>query len=189
MGSVLWRPAIFIAVSVLATQPACAQTASSQASADEAHVHKPDDASSSKLMAAKKSAEEVKDGFGDAVTAPLTDLNLKREAIPDILIKAAANAYDMTGMAHCESIGQEIALLDTAIGLDFDQASEARRRDIAERGGEFASQTALSTVKGAAESIIPVRGLVREVTGAEKHQKAIDHAITAGRVRRGFLKG
>lgn len=95
----------------------------------------------------------------------------------------------MTGMAHCEAIGHEIALLDTALGLDLDQVSEARRRDIAERGGEFASHTALSTVKGAAESIIPVRGLVREVTGAEKHQKAIDNAITAGRVRRGFLKG
>lgn len=70
MGSVLWRPVIFVAVLMLAAQPACAQHASHGGGSAETQPHKSDDASSSKLTVVKESAEEVKDGLGDAVTAP-----------------------------------------------------------------------------------------------------------------------
>ena len=38
-------------------------------------------------------------------------------------------------------------------------------------------------------SILPFRGILREVTGAAENDRALRAAYTAGMVRRGFLKG
>lgn len=37
--------------------------------------------------------------------------------------------------------------------------------------------------------IIPFRGVVRRVSGADRHAKAVERAYQAGRLRRAFLKG
>jgi hypothetical protein len=44
-------------------------------------------------------------------------------------------------------------------------------------------------LKGAAGSIVPFRGWVRQLTGAERHARAVQTAVAAGRVRRAYLKG
>jgi hypothetical protein len=41
----------------------------------------------------------------------------------------------------------------------------------------------------AASDVIPFRGWVRKLTGAERHDKLVQSAITAGAVRRAYLKG
>ena len=42
---------------------------------------------------------------------------------------------------------------------------------------------------GAASDVIPFRGWIRKLSGAERHDKYVQAAITAGAVRRAYLKG
>ncbi|WP_298326955.1 hypothetical protein [Asticcacaulis sp.] len=136
----------------------------------------------------RKSASDVGDGFGDAITAPLVDLNLKRKEIPPVLMRASKNTYDLANLENCESIAGEVALLDQALGPDFDEPPPPEGT-MTSRGGKMASDATLTAVRSAATDVLPMRGLIRKVTGAEKHQKAMDRAIAAGNVRRAYLKG
>lgn len=136
----------------------------------------------------KKSAGDVRNGFGDAVSAPLVDLNLRRKEIPEVLKRASVNTYDLGGLARCESIAAEVARLDDVLGPDFDEPPGPAESNT-EKGGRMATDYTLGAVRGAATDIIPFRGVVRRLTGAEKHQKAFDKAVDAGHVRRAYLKG
>jgi hypothetical protein len=136
----------------------------------------------------KKSAMDVGDGFGDALAAPLEDLNLRRDDIPAILIRASTKTYDLTGMERCEGIAAEVRRLDEVLGDDFDEPPPPES-DMTEKSGRAATNYTLGAVRSAARDIIPMRGLVRKITGAEKHQKSIDRAEQAGIVRRAYLKG
>lgn len=136
----------------------------------------------------KKSASDVGDGFGDAISAPLEVFNLKRKEIPPILIKASKNTYDLAGLERCESIAGEVALLDAALGPDFDEPP-APEGTMTSKGGKMASDATLTAVRSATTDIIPMRGLIRKISGADKHQKALDRAFSAGHVRRAYLKG
>jgi len=128
--------------------------------------------------------------WGDAVTAPLEDLNLKREAIPTILADAIEKPYDLTGLDHCEAIAAEVGKLDALLGKDFDEPPPPKDQStMVQKGGTAANNAAVGAVRGAARSIIPFRGLVRQVTGADAHAKQVDTAIQAGKVRRAYLKG
>src|SRR5690606_26271245 len=60
-------------------------------------------------------------GLGDAVSAPLEDLNLRRQQIPTVLLQAEANPYDLRHLDQCATIGAEIARLDEALGPDTDE--------------------------------------------------------------------
>ncbi len=128
--------------------------------------------------------------WGDAVTAPLEDLNLKREEIPQILQNAIEKPYDLTGLDHCEAIAAEVGKLNALLGEDFDEPPPPKDdRNMTQKGEGMANNAAVGAVRGAARSIIPFRGLVRQVTGADAHQKQVDTAIQAGKVRRAYLKG
>ena len=48
---------------------------------------------------------------------------------------------------------------------------------------------ALTLAHGAAESLLPFAGFVRTLSGAQKHDQLVIEVITAGSVRRGYLKG
>lgn len=128
-------------------------------------------------------------GLGGAATAPLDDLNLRRVEIPAILLSAAQKPYDLTNLDACAALVDEIMRLDSVLGLDLDAPAVADSRTLTEKSEAMAGKQAVSTVRGAATSFIPYRGLVRTVTGAEKHQREVDLAISAGQSRRAFLKG
>ena len=137
-----------------------------------------------------RSSTDKNNNWGDAFTAPLEDLNLKRQQIPDILESAITKPYDLTGLDHCEAIAAEVAKLDTLLGKDFDEPPPPPdQRTNTEKGKEFANESAVGAVRNAARSIIPFRGLVRQMTGADRHAKEMDTAIQAGKVRRAYLKG
>ena len=72
----------------------------------------------------------------------------------------------------------EVSALDEVLGPDLDLPEEERARISAGRMAK--------TVVG---SFIPFRGLIREVSGANDHDRRIRAAIQAGLARRGFLKG
>ncbi len=137
-----------------------------------------------------RSSTDHDDSWGDAVSAPLDDLNLRRQEIPQILQDAVTKPYDLTGLDHCEDIAGEVTKLDALLGEDFDEPPPPPDQTTTTQKGEhMANSAAVDAVRNAARSVIPFRGLVRQMTGADKHQKEVDTAIQAGKVRRAYLKG
>ncbi len=119
---------------------------------------------------------------GETITQPLADVNLKRREIPPELLAIRDDPYSLDGVRACKQLIAEVEKLDSVLGADFDQIAfenkGAKRRD-----------TALSLAGGVMTSFIPFRGLIREVSGANKADADYRAAIYAGAVRRGFLKG
>ena len=114
----------------------------------------------------------------DVARTPLEDFNIKSEDIPEVLLAAVLNPYEDTGISSCNDVVSRIAILDNVLGPDFDIPQEERANISAGRVAK--------TVVG---SFVPFRGIVREVTGANKKRNERRLAFTAGMVRRGYLKG
>jgi hypothetical protein len=115
---------------------------------------------------------------GDVAKTPVTDLNIDKKEIPAILLNAQVQPYDLTGLGRCSRLIGEVTALDDVLGPDLDLPEEERDRISAGRVAK--------TVVG---SFIPFRGLIREVSGANDHDRKVRAAIQAGAARRGFLKG
>ncbi|PTT08725.1 hypothetical protein DBR10_08880, partial [Caulobacter sp. HMWF025] len=79
--------------------------------------------------------------------------------------------------------------LDGALGEDFDQKSPQEDEDLLDRGRKAAGTAALGAVASAAQDMIPFRGWVRKLSGAEAHDRLVQSAIASGVVRRAYLKG
>ena len=131
----------------------------------------------------------AKDTMGQAMTAPLEDLNLTKDKIPLVLELAMAAPYEGPQDQTCEGLAAEIAPLTLALGPDLDVPPSKTNRGLLERSSTFAGDAAVGAVRGATEGLIPFRGLVRKVSGAETHAKKVRAAIAAGAVRRAYLKG
>jgi len=148
-------------------------------------------------LAMRTISNSVKGAFA-AAQSPLVDLNIKRDEIPDSLQKTAANPYATPARLQCKILRGEIVELDVMLGPDM------QPKDIKKNGGTFSlidedadyfqeganmlQNEAIGFVTGKV-SIIPFRGLIRKVTGAEKHSKEVAHAYEAGKLRRAYLKG
>lgn len=115
----------------------------------------------------------------DVVTKPLSDLNIKKDEVPEVLVTARAKPYDLTGMGRCASIGTAVANLDAVLGDDIDIARNDGNATI--KAGNLAQ-----SVVG---SLIPFGGVIREISGANAQARKWQEAIYAGSVRRAFLKG
>lgn len=137
--------------------------------------------------ASTTASQETREGFSGAASAPLEDLNVRREPIPPEL---ATITYPYLTPTHpaCPGIAREIALLSNALGEDYDTVPDAQRSWGA-RGGEAIADLVLDGVRGVTTGFIPYRGMVREVTGAARHDRKRDAAFAAGAARRSYLKG
>lgn len=124
-------------------------------------------------------------GVGDAVQAPLEDLNLRREDIPAVLHEATAAPYSVAGLGRCSALSAEIARLDDALGPDIDSPSYGEAASVDQQ----AAGLALDAVRDTATDFIPFRSWVRRLSGAAQHSRQVQAAIRAGLVRRAFLKG
>jgi hypothetical protein len=121
---------------------------------------------------------------GEVVKQPLRDLNVMRDAIPEALRKAKAAPYAEPQEASCHAVRVEIYELDYALAEDLDAGKE--------EDDSFSKKVANETynlARGAVSGLIPYRGILRRVTGAEKHAREINEALLAGAVRRSYLKG
>ena len=114
----------------------------------------------------------------DVARTPLEDFNIDSDDLPEVLVIAAEDPYASEGLDTCNLIVGEIAKLDQVLGADFDIAGESE-------GGISRGRVAQSVVG----SFIPFRGIVREVSGANERRRQFNLAVTAGMVRRGYLKG
>ncbi|WP_299192900.1 hypothetical protein [uncultured Erythrobacter sp.] len=115
----------------------------------------------------------------DVARTPLEDFNIDSDDIPEVLVIAAQDPYAADGLISCNDIVGEVAALDQVLGADFDLAVDEEGRRISR--GRIA--------KSVIGSFVPFRGIVREVSGANARRREVNTAITAGMVRRGFLKG
>lgn len=140
-------------------------------------------------LGADRGTTQADEGFRGAVSAPLEDLNLKQMQIPDVLVRAAADPYEAGALTHCEAVAAEIGRLDAVLGPDLDEAPAPDARTRMQKLGAQAKAAAVAEVRSETQDLLPFRGWVRKLTGAERHRKAVEAAIRAGGVRRGYLKG
>ncbi|MFN7418432.1 MAG: hypothetical protein ACK5T8_10715 [Alphaproteobacteria bacterium] len=129
-------------------------------------------------------AEVTGAGLGGALSAPLKDVNVVRDEIPAVLLDAAKAPYARPNPMTCARITALLLPLNGALGPDVDEI-KVDTDSLGEQGGE----AALDAIADFASSVIPYRGWVRRLSGADKHQKRMEAAITAGEVRRAYLKG
>ena len=110
-------------------------------------------------------SETSKEKAKAVITQPLNDFNVAQPEIPAILLRAKDAPYEAPMGRDCRALRSEIGDLDKALGPDLDLA------------------------RSAVSGLIPFRGVVRYVTGAEKRAREINEALIAGTVRRSYLKG
>lgn len=135
-------------------------------------------------------ATKQQDDAQKAVLTPFSDLNLVRAEIPPVLLAARERPYALPASGRgCDELGAEIARLDAVLGADLDTPPSAEKPGLLERGGDAVGDAATKALRDTAASVIPFRGWVRRLTGAERYERGVAAAITAGGVRRGFLKG
>jgi len=120
----------------------------------------------------------------NAVAAPLRDLNILQSTIPDTLLAAVHAPYGRPPTLTCEWLVAEILPLNGALGPDLE---DARIDD--HTLGERASEAMLGAIAGAASDTLPLNSWIREISGSNRHDKLISAAITAGQIRRAYLKG
>ncbi|ATQ45015.1 hypothetical protein [Caulobacter mirabilis] len=137
-----------------------------------------------------QTTDEVnRSGVVGAASAPMRDLNLLRTKIPTVLLDALDDPYARPQPATCRELIALLEPLNEALGADIDEPPSPDGRDLIDKGRDVASDTAFGMMAGAAQDLIPLRGWVRKLTGAEQHDRLVRAAITAGGIRRGYLKG
>lgn len=130
------------------------------------------------------SAQARSESVEGAMSSPLRDVNLLRTKIPDVLLRAMADPYARPTPANCQRITALVRELNDALGDDLDEPDENNESLMVRSKG-----AALGAAAGLASDVIPFRGWVRKLSGAERHDQLVAAAIQAGGVRRGYLKG
>lgn len=133
----------------------------------------------------KDEPEQPRDGAldkaGKIATQPGRDLGLDKDKIPPVLAKAVEHPYAPPPSRTCKGLNASLAELNAVLGPDFTvgrATNEGRAGKIAEAVG-----------RAVVNSIIPFRGLVREISGAAPAERRLQAAVTAGIARRGYLRG
>lgn len=131
----------------------------------------------------------VTERVGQAAITPLSDLNVVQEEIPVALQAAAQGPYAAPKEAGCAAIATEVHALDEALGADLDDPKGGDKPSLLSRGTDLAENAGVSAVRRTVEGFVPFRSWLRKLSGAEKHSKQVSAAITAGAIRRAYLKG
>jgi hypothetical protein len=121
----------------------------------------------------------------DAMMQPLKDVGLIRPVTPPSL-ERIIDPYAPPLGPGCNWLGYEIASLDAVLGPDESVRSDGTRPWISMEQVSSAAETA---VRGAGTGVMPGRGLVRRVTGAEAADERRNQATDRGKLRRAYLVG
>lgn len=128
-----------------------------------------------------KQGDETLKKAGDIASQPAKDVGITKTKIPAVLLDAQAQPYVAAAPNSCTGISRAIAELNDVLGPDFDanaKENENKFGKLAEAGGS-----------AVVNSLLPFRGLVREVSGAAPAERRLNAAINAGVARRGYLRG
>lgn len=121
------------------------------------------------------------DRAGNIATQPGRDIGLDKEEIPAILLKAVENPYAAPPSRTCTGLKTSLGEINAVLGEDFTVGAKANEN----RTGKIAEAVGRTVVN----SLIPFRGLVREISGAAPAERRLQAAVTAGVARRGYLRG
>ena len=124
---------------------------------------------------------DLGDRAENVVSQPLKDVGAMRQKPPELLVRVQKAPYSLAGLKGCADYLREIRELDKVLGPDVDMREEEGRPT----AGNLAEAGASALVN----SLIPLRGLVREATGAAAAERRLRAMVAAGVARRGFLKG
>jgi hypothetical protein len=119
----------------------------------------------------------------DAMTQPLRDFGLVRPVIAPELARIV-DPYAPPMGPGCAWLLYELGGIETVLGTETSREGDRRRTS-----GEQMGAAAEGAVRGAVSDLIPARGLVRQLSGAEAADRALRAAQERGRVRRAFLMG
>lgn len=133
--------------------------------------------------------EKLEKQVAQAVTSPLSDLNIGNDDIPKILVNAKTQLYNLPENTTCSNLESEIDNLDAVLGLDLDEKENEGKPGFVKKGKNLARKAAISTIKRTVQDAIPYRNWIRKLSGAEKHDRKVAESIEAGKARRSFLKG
>ena len=136
-------------------------------------------------MRAQTNSEASRESLKGAAQAPLRDLNVLRTQVPQVLVEALADPYARPTTKKCPELVAMIVPLNDALGPDIDVPATEEDQSMVQRGRPIA----LGAMASVASNVIPFRGVVRQVTGAAKHDEYVQAAILAGVARRAYLKG
>ncbi len=125
--------------------------------------------------------------IGGAITAPLSDFNLVQTPIPVVLQIAQNGPYAPLTDTSCANIAAAVLALDAALGPDVD--APGHEHSLTEKGASAIENAGISALRSTTEGIVPFRGWIRKLTGAERYSEKVASAIGAGVVRRAYLKG
>lgn len=118
---------------------------------------------------------------GDIATQPGRDVGLDKQEVPDVLKKAVENPYAPPPSKSCAGLLASMGELNAVLGEDFTVGKEENEN----RTGKIATAVGKTIVN----SLIPFRGLVREISGAAPAERRLQAAVAAGIARRGYLRG
>lgn len=118
---------------------------------------------------------------GTIATQPARDIGIDKEEIPPVLLKAVDNPYAPPPSRTCKGLNAGLGELNAVLGEDFTVGKDANEN----RTGKIAEAVGKTVVN----SLIPFRGLVREISGAAPAERRLQAAVTAGIARRGYLRG
>lgn len=108
-------------------------------------------------------------------------LGLTGPQVPDVLKAVAADPYKPPAAPACETIPAEILALDQVLGPDLGDPQQARKSYMV----SYAERMAGGAIRG----LVPYRGAIRFLTGADHKDHELMDAARAGYARRGFLRG
>lgn len=113
---------------------------------------------------------------------PLSDFNLVKQELPQVLLDSRENPYRVPDPLTCETIRTQLEALTAALGPDWDDPSSKVKGDLLE-------DSAMGALQSAVNGVVPFRSWVRRLTGADRAAKEVTAAIVAGSLRRSYLRG
>ena len=138
----------------------------------------------SACASASKKAKSIKVGgvnkssVLEAVKQPAYSANLIRKKVPESLSKLE-KSYEVPN--NCYSALKELSELDSALGPDLIDKAISKNNAFAVNVGQMLSKEV--------ESSIPFNSVIKRLSGARKHEKAMLSAKVKGNARRSYLKG
>jgi hypothetical protein len=130
----------------------------------------------------RSTAAQAGDTAARVATQPLQDLNLVRGEIPQELKAILDKPYDVSMLKTCADKREAVARLTKVLGPDIDSPQATAR-------GQDPAEFALGAAESAASSLIPGRGLIRRVSGAEAADRQARAAVLSGQLRRAYIRG
>jgi hypothetical protein len=138
------------------------------------------------LLSACASYPEEEANFRFAAAAPLRDFNIAQQPIPGQL-NALYQPYGYVDQTGCTAWTREIDELQAAL-----EVNEGRRVGFRRDNETFVGRTGNLRdvgVAALASSAIPLRGVVRQASGASRFQQRAEQASDRARYRIGYLVG